>query len=132
MKHNVWTGTALVAGAALYVVALSNEVYALTSPPAFSWHVLLRKVYSVAAFALLGYLAGRAVREHGGRASFAVLAATVAAYSLAIEIGQAVAGSHEGLVWQSVDVLCGALGGLLGGVALRGVRPRPVRGPRRH
>ena len=119
-----WTAAAFIVGTILYVVALSNEIYAVTSPPALSWHVVLRKTYSVIAFASLGYLVGRAVREHGGRPTPLGLAAAVAAYSLAIECGQAVVGSREGLAWEAIDVACGALGGLLGWLGLRrGVTP---------
>jgi hypothetical protein len=35
-------------------------------------------------------------------------------YSLVIEVVQALVGSHEGLVWNSVDVAFGFFGGYLG------------------
>jgi hypothetical protein len=127
----VWTGAAAAVAAVLYVMALSNAVYELTSPVSLSWHVLLRKTYSIGAFALVGYLAGRAAPEWRRRAGPGALALLVAAYSAAIEIGQAFEGSREGLVWNAIDVACGAAGGYLGGLALRLTPPRaPGRRPR--
>jgi hypothetical protein len=116
----VWTVTALVVAAALFVAALSNEVYVATSPPAIPWHVLLRKVYSVGAFALVGYLFGRSRRELGrGATSPAFGALVVALYSAAIEVGQYLVGAREGLTSNLLDVACGALGGAIGALALR-------------
>jgi hypothetical protein len=103
--------------AALFWAATSNEVYDLTSPPALSFHVLLRKTYSIAAFALVGFTADKALGPSGRAAVRAAL--VVAAYSAAIEVAQAARGSHEGLAWNAVDVLCGAVGGWLGVVAGR-------------
>ena len=105
----------MTVAAALFWAATSNEVYDLTSPPVLSFHVLLRKAYSIAAFALVGFTADKAL----GPSARATLrgALLVAAYSAAIEVAQAVRGSHEGVAWNVVDVLCGAAGGWLGAVA---------------
>ena len=127
-----WTAAAFALGTVLYVVAISNEIYALTSPPALSWHVLLRKTYSVVAFTLFAYLAGRAIRENGGRPTAGLLSPIVGAYSFAIEVGQAVAGSREGPLWQTIDVACGALGGVLGAAVLARVKPARARATRPH
>jgi hypothetical protein len=97
-----WTLTIIVAGA-LFFVALSDEVYNLTSPPG-PLRVLVRKSYSIVAFALVGYLLSRALGVAGA----------VGAYSLAIEVCQDLAGSHEGLVFNAIDVICGLVGGYLG------------------
>jgi predicted membrane-bound mannosyltransferase len=111
-----------VVAAALFWAAISNEVYDVTSPPSLSFHVLLRKVYSIAAFALVGFTADKAL---GASAAPAIRGALlVAAYSGMIEIVQAARGSHEGVAWNVVDVLCGAAGGWLGVVAGRITRSR--------
>jgi hypothetical protein len=129
-----WTITTLVLAAAFYALALSHEVYDATSPPGLGWHVVLRKIYSVGAFALISYCLSRAlaVRAASLLASVATCALALAAYSAAIEIGQAVAGSQEGVAWNAVDVLCGALGGVAGAYAAWFSTPRPTRGPPRH
>jgi membrane associated rhomboid family serine protease len=124
----IWTLLTIVAATILYVVALSNAAYEATSPASFAWHVLLRKIYSVAAFALVGYLLRRALREHGRDGAFPTCVWGVAAYSAAIEIGQDLAGSHEGLAWNAIDVACGALGGFIAVADLtwrRAREPRP-------
>jgi hypothetical protein len=117
-----WRAVAVVTAAVLFWAATSNEVYDATSPPGLSFHVLLRKAYSIAAFALVGFTADRAL----GPTARALLrgAVSVAAYSAAIEIVQAVRGSHEGIAWNAGDVLCGAAGGWLGVVAGRIRRSR--------
>jgi hypothetical protein len=110
---------AVAVAAALFWAATSNEVYDVTSPPGLSFHIVLRKTYSIVAFALVGFTADKAL----GPSARAVLrgAVAVAAYSAAIEVVQAARGSHEGLAWSTFDVLCGAAGGWLGVVA-RGIR----------
>jgi hypothetical protein len=120
--RRIWGVVAVGLAAALFWAATDNEVYDLTSPPAFSFHVLLRKAYSIAAFALVGFTARKALGASAltpGRGAL-----LVAAYSAAIEIVQAIKGSHEGIAWNVVDVLCGAAGGWLGVVANRIRRSR--------
>ena len=89
--------------------ALSADVYNLTSPPAWSLHVLLRKAYSIVAFAIIGaayaWASGATVRS---------AAIAIAAYSAAIEVGQHFTYGLEPLYWNVVDVICGAVGGALG------------------
>lgn len=116
-----WIPVAIVTAAVLFWAATSNEVYDLTSPPALSWHVLLRKAYSVVAFAVVGLTAEKAL----GVSRRSVLRATllIALYSAAIEVVQWIDGSHEGLRWNAFDVLCGAVGGALGALAAQ-VRPK--------
>jgi hypothetical protein len=109
----IWTVLTVIAATALIVVALSDAVYESTSPGAFAWHVLLRKAYSVGAFALVAYLLRRALGEHGNPRAFPTCVWAVAAYSAAIEVGQFFVGSHEGLLWNAFDVGCGALGGFI-------------------
>jgi hypothetical protein len=85
----------------------------LTSPSYLSWHVLLRKSYSVIAFAIVGITLGRAALEWKRPLSLAGYALAVALFSAAIEVGQKLAGSNEGLAWNAFDTGCGALGGAL-------------------
>ena len=108
--------------AALFWAATSNAVYELTSPSAFSWHVLFRKTYSIGAFALVGFTADNALAPStrvAARGAF-----LVGLYSGAIEVAQAALGSHEGLGWNAIDVACGALGGAIGATLARARRYR--------
>jgi hypothetical protein len=108
-----WTVAAIVVAILMYAAACSDEVYDLTSPPGFEWHILLRKAYSVVAFALVGYLLRRALIENGRLRIALTCIAAIAAYSALIEVGQFVLGSKEGLAWNAVDTACGALGGAI-------------------
>ncbi|GAC1348973.1 MAG: hypothetical protein NVSMB19_01810 [Vulcanimicrobiaceae bacterium] len=105
-----WTAAAVAVGIVLYVAALSNEFYALTSPTTLSWHVALRKAYSVVAFGALAYLVRRALVERGRRGVVVATIATLALFSAAIELGQWAVGSTEGFVWNAFDIACGAAG----------------------
>jgi hypothetical protein len=98
-----------VAAIVLFASALSGDVYDATSPPAFAGHVLLRKLYSIIAFAVVG--AAYAYARRGARPLDAALA--IALYSGGIEIGQWFTGD-EPLGWNLFDVGCGAIGGALG------------------
>ena len=106
-----WTIATLVVATLLYVVACRQDVYLLTSPPSFEWHILLRKAYSVVAFALVGYLLRRALIENGRSHIALTCIGGLALYSGLIEAGQFIGGSQEGLAWTAIDVICGALGG---------------------
>ena len=112
----------MVTAALLFWAATSNEVYDVTSPARLSFHVLLRKAYSIAAFALVGFTARKALGASALTPARGAL--LVAAYSATIEIAQAINGSHEGIAWNVFDVLCGAAGGWLGVVAERITRSR--------
>jgi peptidoglycan/LPS O-acetylase OafA/YrhL len=113
-RFGPWTVAATVVAAILYAAACSHKLYEVTSPLWLDWHVALRKLYSVVAFALVGYLARRALLENGRTRHVAVSCVLgVAAYSAAIEVGQFLHGSQEGLGWNAFDTLCGALGGAL-------------------
>lgn len=107
-----WRASALIIAATLFWVATSDVVYEMTSPRALTFHVLLRKAYSIAAFALVGFSADKAL----GPSTRAVLrgALLVGLYSAAIELAQWLLGSKEGLVWNAIDTVCGVIGGALG------------------
>jgi hypothetical protein len=115
-----------------FAIALNSDIYNETSPPSFAWHVLLRKIYSVGAFALIGFIFSNLVRACNRKISIMQAAAAVGAYSACIEVGQAYVGSHEGLGWNAFDTACGALGGAIGyvvdqrlpGIAKRNLIPK--------
>jgi lipoprotein signal peptidase len=108
-----WTWIAVAVVTFFFAIALSDAVYELTSPSYFEWHVLLRKVYSLIAFAVVGAAFGRAAHEWNRPLSLLQTAFAVALFSSAIEVGQKLAGSNEGLTWNAIDAGCGALGGAL-------------------
>lgn len=112
-KRYPWTVAAIVVALILYIMAISDAVYELTSPSFLSFHVLLRKVYSIGAFTLVGYLLRRSLAERGGAKLIMVAVLGTALYSSAIEVGQFLAGSKEGLRWNVFDTICGAIGGTI-------------------
>ncbi|MBD5655524.1 MAG: hypothetical protein IAI50_10165 [Candidatus Eremiobacteraeota bacterium] len=123
-RIGAWTiATALVA-TMLYVLALRADVYGATSPYWLSWHVALRKAYSIVAFCAVAYLYRRALAEHGGTRFIARCIVATASYSAAIEVGQFITGSREGLGWNAFDTLCGAVGGGLATIDLWSVKRR--------
>jgi hypothetical protein len=106
----------------LFAVAISNAAYEATSPSWLTFHVLLRKAYSVVAFALIGFALARALRAPASFASVLRVSLAVGLYSGFIELGQRLySGAHETLAQQSFDVACGLVGGAIG-AALAGVR----------
>jgi hypothetical protein len=121
-SRRAWGIAAIVIAAALFWVATSDAVYEATSPSAFAWHVVLRKAYSIGAFALVGFTADNALTP--STRTIARAALLIAMYSAAIEVAQAKLGSHEGLVWNVIDTLCGAVGGAIGAALARARRFR--------
>jgi len=99
----------LVIAGGFFAVALSNDAYNLTSPPGLTYHVLLRKCYSIGAVALVG--APLLWEWRPRRHEVIRPAAAVEIYSARIEAGLKVTDGHEPLLWNAVDVACGALGG---------------------
>jgi hypothetical protein len=75
---------------------------------------ILRKLYSIVAFAIVGFFAAPVFE---GRHRLAACALLVGSFSTAIEIAQRITGAHESLLSNLFDIGCGALGGLLGGLA---------------
>lgn len=116
-RLGLWRAGLLTCAVLLYAVALSNQAYEATSPSSFSFHVLLRKAYSIGAFAVIGFLIVRSrLPGLGGRWRAAL---AVGLYSAAIEAGQYLTGVREGLVSNAFDVFCGTVGGALGALAAR-------------
>jgi hypothetical protein len=107
----------LAAGAAagFFALALSDVVYEVTSPGSSPAHIIVRKLYGLACFTLLGYLFSRVTGRGPVLATFVRAAVVVALYSAVVEIGQHVTGSHESLKWNAVDVALGFIGGAIGG-----------------
>jgi hypothetical protein len=112
-----WTPLAILTAVAFFVLAVSHAVYEATSPQWLTWHIALRKAYSIVAFTIVGYTFVRALGaryralDPSGRVRLAC--GYVATYSAAIEVAQYLHGSREGLAWNAFDIGCGALGGAL-------------------
>lgn len=133
-----WMGLAILVVVFFLWLAVSRHMYHRTLPHALLYRffedddadtvrVILRKVYSVIAFAVVGFFADKALPRRGKRALRATLA--IAAFSTLIEIAQYLHGTREGLLSNLFDVACGALGGWLGVVIaqLLGDRRSPDR-----
>lgn len=103
----------IICAVVLYAISVSGRAYDLTTPASMPQHEVVRKIYALLAFALLGFLLERSnLRRARG-----VLAAglAIAAYSYAIELGQIVfKHSTETFAEHSFDVASGLAGGALG------------------
>jgi hypothetical protein len=120
----------------MFSAALSHRVYNRTLPTAliervfgedanegvFAVHNVLRKIYSIVAFTLVGFVIDKALPPSRRRALRSAL--IVAAFSACIEIGQTLRHVHEGLGMHTFDIGCGALGGWLA-IALQRLFRRP-------
>lgn len=106
--------TLAAVAAAFFAISLSPDIERITSPHIWGLQVVLRKTYSVLAFAVVAFLLARLRRST--IADVFPVALMLALYSVAIEAAQALLGSREGSYWNVVDVLCGFLGGMLGGM----------------
>ncbi len=109
----------------MFWLALSHRIYRETLPVGlidrvfgedagegpFAPQVVLRKLYSIVAFTLIGFVVDRALPRARRPALRAAL--VVAALSAVIEIAQKARGAHEGLLSNAFDVACGAFGGWL-------------------
>lgn len=119
-----------VAAAMLFFVALSDDIYATTLPLAhYHLAIVVRKLYSIGAFAVVGFVIARELRSDG-RATVLWSIAGASLFSAAIEVAQHAAGAREGLKWNIIDILCGAIGGILGALVallLRRLRPKSAR-----
>jgi FtsH-binding integral membrane protein len=88
----------------------------------FALRTILRKVYSIVAFALVGFIVNKALPPTPRPALRAAL--IVAIFSGFIEIAQKLNHATEGLLSNAIDIACGALGGWLGVAADRLLRRR--------
>ena len=104
----------LVIAAAFFALALSADVYEVTSPVGLDYHVALRKLYSIVAFAIVGAAYAFARRRSG----IVETAAAIAIYSGLIEVGQWFT-TTESLHWNLIDVACGLAGGGIAGLVSR-------------
>lgn len=109
----------------MFWAAVSHRVYNGTLPYALFEHLfgedsngewlplaaVLRKVYSVAAFTLIGFVVHKALPPARRPALRAAL--IVAAFSAVIELAQKLNHAHEGVLSNAFDVACGAFGGWL-------------------
>ncbi|HEY0613181.1 MAG TPA: hypothetical protein VGC96_01015 [Candidatus Elarobacter sp.] len=77
----------------------------------FAAYVVLRKLYSIVAFALIGFIVDRALPPIHRRAARAAL--IVALFSASIEVAQKLRDAPEGVISNAIDIACGALGGWL-------------------
>ena len=112
-RTSAWRAFGIVAAIVVYGISISGSAYELTTPVTMAHHVLLRKIYAIGAFALLGFALERSNlrRVHGVVAA----AIAIAVYSYAIEIGQIViAHSNETFAQHAFDVASGFGGGALG------------------
>jgi len=111
-----WWVVAAVFGIVLFIAAVDNKVYEATSPTSFDYHVILRKIYSIIAFAVVGYPAARARALAGRSATPLIIGAMVAAYSAIIEVAQfGLDPPWEGFVSNLLDVAYGLAGGAFAG-----------------
>lgn len=116
-RARIWLGFYTALSIALFALAVSNAAYEATSPAWLSFHVLLRKSYSVIAFALVGFSLEQATRFAGSAWRPARIGLCIGLYSALIEVAQRVfSGAHEALGLQAFDVACGFAGGVLGAV----------------
>jgi hypothetical protein len=124
-------GRRAIAGAAfavIYVIAVSGEAYRATTPTDLPHPILLRKIYALVAFALLGALFERArvPKLRGITAAGIVLAV----YSYAIELGQIfIKHVNETVAQHGFDVASGLAGGALGAFIV--LYAHDARAPRR-
>ncbi|MGZ3498396.1 MAG: hypothetical protein ACXWNK_00470 [Vulcanimicrobiaceae bacterium] len=110
-RDRVWF---YVIAIALFLISLSRGFEELTSPHVLLSHVLLRKLYSVIAFSIVGYMRARLVRIEN-LSDVLQTGGAVGLYSAGIEVVQRMLGSHEGRLWNLADTAMGILGGLIGG-----------------
>lgn len=120
----------------LFWAALSHRVYYRTLPShvlyqlfgedavqgPFSLRIILRKVYSIVAFTLLGFIVDRALPPTRRPALRAAL--IVAIFSGFIEIAQKLNHATEGLLSNGIDIACGGFGGWLAVTLRRTLRRR--------
>ncbi len=88
----------------------------------------LRKLYSVIAFAVVGFFAAPLV-PRPSRLRYD--AALIASFSLLVEIAQKLVGSNESYASNAFDIACGGVGGILGALAWNAVTRQRTLGSRK-
>lgn len=88
----------------------------------FALRTIFRKLYSIVAFTVLGFIVHKALPPTPRPALRAAL--IVAIFSGFIEIAQKLDGATEGLLSNAIDIACGGLGGRLGVAVDRVLRRR--------
>ncbi|HTV75199.1 MAG TPA: VanZ family protein [Candidatus Acidoferrales bacterium] len=120
-----WTIVAAIVAVGFFAMALSGAVYEFTSPYELTWHVALRKAYSIVAFTIVGFLYVKVTQEWRNRTpSLVHTTIAIALYSAIIEVGQYYAGSREGIKSNLFDIFCGGVGGALGSIIARGTEKK--------
>ncbi|GEM_PF-6792843 len=101
---------------ALHVGAwpFANAARLLLADPGWTPHDLVRKAYSLLAFAVLGFLIAKALGRRISLSRAIAVSGCVAGFSALIEILQRLDPSHESRLSSILDVLCGAIGGAAG------------------
>ena len=99
--------------AVILFASLNDDVYQATSPLWIPHHVIVRKLLSIVAFSIGGYVVAIVF---GRRRPILLATMAIALLSALIEVLQRIDGSTETLLWNAFDVLCGAIGGFIGGV----------------
>jgi len=98
----------------LCVAAVDTNIYEATSPVSFDFHVALRKLYSIVAFAVVGFPIALARVKAGLPATTRPVGGVVAGYSAVIEVLQYYLDPPpEGLLSNAFDVACGFVGGAI-------------------
>lgn len=111
----IWIVLSAAISVGLFAVAISNSAYEATSPSWLTYYVLLRKAYSVVAFALVGFAFARTTQLAGLALGPVRVGLSVGLYSALIEACQRLfAAARESIAQQSVDVAAGLIGGALG------------------
>jgi|GEM_PF-523484 len=136
LSRRAWAAVAAVVVVAVaFGAATSHRVYNRTLPVGLIEHlfgeddgdwlsalVVLRKLYSIAAFTLIGFVVHLALPP--ARRPALRAAVIVAAFSALIEVAQKLHHAHEGLASNAFDVLCGAFGGWLAVTIARALKRR--------
>lgn len=136
---------AVIVGAIFLVLALSPSLYALTvklptplhgiaavmrqmleplvptmrsalSDSGWRSSDLVRKAYSILAFAVLGYIIARSMRSRRFSSRLHATMTLVAGFSAIIEILQRQGANHESWISSLLDIACGGIGGITGTV----------------
>ncbi len=97
--------------------AYLHRTFGQNSPTEIVIVTVLRKLYSLIAFTVAGFVADRALPAARRRALRSAL--IVGAFSVCVEVVQTVRGSTESIMIHALDVSLGAIGGWIGGTLSR-------------